>query len=64
VALAVMAALWLVKRHRAEFFLAKGDLDAPIEPVRWLGIGRGGSWRTLGSSFLLPPELPSSFPPS
>lgn len=51
VALAVGAALWLIKRRRDEFFLVKGDLRAPIEPVRWLGIRRGESWRTFGWIF-------------
>jgi membrane protease YdiL (CAAX protease family) len=51
VALIVVAALWIVKRRWSEFFLAKGQLDAPIEPVRWLGIGTGESWRTFGWIF-------------
>ena len=37
VALVVIAVLWLIKRHRQEFFLTKGQTDAPIEPVRWVG---------------------------
>lgn len=53
VALAVIATLWIVKRHRSEFFLAKGQLDAPIEPVRWLGIRKGESWRTFGWIFVI-----------
>jgi membrane protease YdiL (CAAX protease family) len=40
VALAVIAALWLLTRSRAAFFLVVGDLNAPIEPVPWLGIRR------------------------
>ncbi len=48
VALVVIVALWLMKRHRAAFFLTKGQLDAPIQPVRWLGIKAGESWRTFG----------------
>lgn len=48
VTLAVLGALWMAKRRRSEFFLVKGQLDAPIEPVRWLGIRPGGSWRTFG----------------
>lgn len=46
--LLVIAALWFVKRTRADFFLVKGQMDAPIEPVRWLGIKRGESWRVFG----------------
>jgi membrane protease YdiL (CAAX protease family) len=51
VAAAVVVALWAVKRRRADFFLAVGDLDAPIQPVPWLGIREGGSWRVFGSIF-------------
>lgn len=53
VALAVIVALWIVKRRRREFFLQKGELDAPIEPVRWLGIRKGESWRTFGWVFAI-----------
>jgi membrane protease YdiL (CAAX protease family) len=51
VALAVIAALMILKRRRSECFLVKGDLAAPIGPVRWLGIRRGESWRTFGWIF-------------
>jgi hypothetical protein len=51
VTLAVLAALWIVKRRRSAFFLVKGDLAAPIGPVRWLGIRSGESWRKFGWIF-------------
>jgi membrane protease YdiL (CAAX protease family) len=51
VALLVLAALWLMKRDRRAFFLARGQLDAPIAPVRWLGIKAGESWKTFGWIF-------------
>jgi hypothetical protein len=51
VALVVLAALWLMKRDRRAFFLVKGQWDAPIEPVRWLGIKKGESWKTFGWIF-------------
>jgi hypothetical protein len=57
VAFAVIAALWLIKRRRSEFFLVKGQLDAPIEPVLWLGIRRGESWRTFGWIFAVAASL-------
>lgn len=50
-ALLVIAALWWVKGNRSAFYLAKGQFDAPIEPVRWLGIGKGESWRIFGWIF-------------
>lgn len=51
VAAAVVFALWLLLRRRESFFLVRGSLDAPIEPVRWLGIGSGESWRIFGWIF-------------
>lgn len=51
VALAVIAVLWLMKRDRKAFFLVKGRMDAPIEPIRWLGIKAGASWKTSGWIF-------------
>jgi membrane protease YdiL (CAAX protease family) len=51
VALAVIAVLWLMKRDRRAFFLTRGRMDAPIAPIRWLGIRPGGSWRTAGWVF-------------
>lgn len=47
----VAAALWIVKRRRSDFFLVKGQLDAQIEPVRWLGIRSGESWHKFGWIF-------------
>jgi hypothetical protein len=51
VAIAVIAVLWLIKRNRKAFFLVKGQMDAPIEPVRWLGIKAGESWKAFGWIF-------------
>jgi membrane protease YdiL (CAAX protease family) len=51
VALAVVAGLWMIFRRRQDFFLVRGRTDAPIEPVRWLGIGAGESWKTFGWIF-------------
>ncbi|MBN2392321.1 MAG: CPBP family intramembrane metalloprotease [Anaerolineae bacterium] len=62
VALAVIAALWIVKRRRNAFFLTKGQLDAPIEPVLWLGIGPGESWRVFGLIFAFAAALLVALP--
>jgi hypothetical protein len=53
VALIVIVGLWLIKKRRSAFFLVKGQLNAPIEPVRWLGIRQGESWRRFGWIFAL-----------
>ncbi len=51
VALAVIAVLRLMKRDRRAFFLARGRLDAPIAPIRWLAIRAGESWRKFAWIF-------------
>jgi CAAX protease family protein len=51
VTLLVISALWIVKKKRGEFFLVKGHLDAPIEPVPWLGIRKPESWRKFAWIF-------------
>lgn len=51
VALAVLVVLWLMKRDRKTFFFVKGQWDAPVEPVRWLGIKEGESWKVIGWFF-------------
>lgn len=49
VALVVIAALWLLTRDRAAFFLVKGDVKAPLEPVPWLGVRRRDeTWPKFG----------------
>ncbi len=62
VALTVLLALWLMHRDRRLFFLVKGRLDAPIEPVRWLGIRKGESWRTFGWIFAVIAALAVAIP--
>jgi len=47
----VLAVLWAILRRRGAFFLKVGQLDAPFEPVRWLGIRRGETWKTFGWIF-------------
>lgn len=53
VMLIVVAALLAVKRRWSAFFLARGDLGAPVEPVRWLGIRQGETWRSFTWIFAL-----------
>jgi hypothetical protein len=47
-ALIVIGFLWIIKRDRAKFFLARGNLSAPVEPVGWLGVKQGEKWNKLG----------------
>jgi hypothetical protein len=45
----IMIGLLLLMGYRTrDFYLVKGQLDAPAEPVRWMGIERPISWRRLG----------------
>jgi len=48
VTLVMIAALLALKRDRRAFYLAKGDPSAPAAPVRWMGVGQGARWSTLG----------------
>lgn len=47
-AFVMIAALLLLRFRRAEFFLVKGDVNAPAQPVRWLGIDGSVRWKPLG----------------
>lgn len=51
IALAVIVTLYLIKRSWSAFYLVKGNMNAPIQPVRWLGIQQGESWRVFGWIF-------------
>jgi len=48
VTLAVLAVLFVLMRDRRAFYLAKGDLSAPAEPIRWLGVKPGDGWNKTG----------------
>jgi len=48
VTLVIIVFLWIVKKNFAAFFLAKGDVSAPVEPVRWLGVKAGEKWGKFG----------------
>jgi membrane protease YdiL (CAAX protease family) len=49
--LIILAVTWVLLRRRQDFFLAKGQVDAQLEPVRWLGINTGQRWTTFGWIF-------------
>jgi len=48
VTLVIIAALFLLGKKRQDFYLAKGDISAPAERVRWLGIKQGDPWNHVG----------------
>jgi hypothetical protein len=47
VAVVLIAALFVIRKRRSEFFLVKGQLNASAAPVRWLGIDKPISWARL-----------------
>jgi hypothetical protein len=53
VTLAILALLFLLFKKRSAFFLAQGELSAPAEEVKWLGIKQGEKWTSLGRSWAL-----------
>jgi membrane protease YdiL (CAAX protease family) len=62
VALTVLAILWLMKRDRKTFFFVKGQWDAPVEPVRWLGIKGDATWNVIGWFFAVGAALGVAIP--
>ena len=53
VTLIVIAFLFIVHKRREAFFLVRGDVAAPVEPVKWLGVKAGQTWRTFGRAFAI-----------
>jgi len=48
ITLIVIATLLLMKKKRQDFYLAKGDIAAPVTPIRWLGVRQGERWNRFG----------------
>ena len=48
VTLVIIGTLLALGRTRREFFLTRGDLAAPVAPIRWLGVGPGLRWNRFG----------------
>jgi hypothetical protein len=47
----IIAALFILKKTRSAFFLVKGDINALVEPVNWMGIKPGERWKQVGRNF-------------
>lgn len=52
-ALVPWAVLVFLGYRRGDYFLVKGDLNAPAEPIRWLDIKEGQRWQQVGRQFLI-----------
>ena len=50
-ALAILSFLLLKGRKRQDFFLAKGKIDAPVEPSKLLGMKKPEPWTRTGTIF-------------
>ena len=51
VTLAIIVTLFILKKYASAFFLVKGDVSAPAEAVKLLGIKEGERWNKLGRNF-------------
>jgi hypothetical protein len=49
VTLLMIATLLLMRKKPADFYLARGDIAAPVEPVRWMGVKQGERWNKFGA---------------
>ncbi len=53
VALGVLAATYALTPQNARRFYKPGNLNAPAEPIKWLGIKPTDTWKTVGRSFAI-----------
>jgi membrane protease YdiL (CAAX protease family) len=51
VSLTMIGVMFALGFRRADFFLARGQLDAPIVPVPWLGFPRTTPWTRFGGQW-------------
>lgn len=51
VSFGMIGVLRVLHYRREAFFLVKGDLSAPIQPVRWLGFAKPEPWTRFGGQF-------------
>ncbi|MFZ5916501.1 MAG: CPBP family intramembrane glutamic endopeptidase [Chloroflexota bacterium] len=53
VSLLLIGVLLALGYRRADFFLVRGQVDAPIEPVRWLGFPKPEPWTRFGGQWVI-----------
>lgn len=53
VSMIIIGTLLALRYRRRDFFLAPGQLDAPIKPVPWLGFPKPDPWTNFGGQFAL-----------
>ncbi|HSQ25677.1 MAG TPA: CPBP family intramembrane glutamic endopeptidase [Anaerolineales bacterium] len=53
VTMLMMGTLLLMKKKPADFFLARGNLAAPVAPIGWMGVKPGERWNKFGALLAL-----------
>lgn len=53
IAMLVLGLTAFLARENVRRFYRLGETNAPVEPVRWLGIGGGETWDRVGRNFAL-----------
>jgi membrane protease YdiL (CAAX protease family) len=53
VSLLMIGVLLALGYRRADFFLVRGQVDAPIKPVRWLGFPKPEPWTRFGGQWVI-----------
>jgi hypothetical protein len=48
VTLVMIATLFLMGKKRTDFYLAVGEINAPAQPIRWMGVRQGDRWGKFG----------------
>lgn len=49
VTLVIIVTLLFMKKKPVDFFLARGDISAPVSPIRWMGVKAGENWGKFGA---------------
>ncbi|HSV85709.1 MAG TPA: CPBP family intramembrane glutamic endopeptidase [Levilinea sp.] len=53
IALVILAIVYALSPNNARRFYKLGNLGAPAEPVKWLGITSPDTWKTVGRNFAI-----------
>lgn len=53
IALIVLGVTYLASKKNARAFYRVGNIDAPAEPVSWLGIKKTDRWKSVGRNFAI-----------
>jgi hypothetical protein len=51
VTLFIILTLYIMRKRAGAFFMIKGDTEALVQPVGWMGIKQGERWNKVGRNF-------------